>query len=125
MPLAEIASGIAAKVAISAARPLLLALLGVQDQQLKLLTTMQDDIRKLLEGPWKQARLLVAEAAHSPDDDPQRRDYLEKGRDALIQAYGNYPHVHSSRAAIAADLAMGPRAARAHSRLHTMGRHCP
>jgi hypothetical protein len=79
MPFFEdIAVGIAKNLTISAARPLLLALLGAQDDQLKKLSTIQQDVRRLLEGPWRQARVLVAEAAETRDDDPQRMVYLDE-----------------------------------------------
>lgn len=106
MPLLEIAGGIAAKTTVSAARPLLLALLDVQDRQLQMLTAIEKDVRRLLEQPWKNARVLVAEAAETRNDDPQRAVYLNEARQALFQAYGNRPEVHPTRAAIAADLAM-------------------
>jgi hypothetical protein len=104
--LEEIAAGIAVDIAISAARPLLIALLGVQDQQLEKLTTIQQDVRRLLEGPWRQARYLVAEAAETRDDDPHRTVYLNEARQALFLAYGYHPDIHPARAAIAAELAM-------------------
>jgi hypothetical protein len=107
MPFFEdIAVGIAKNLTISAARPLLLALLGAQDDQLKKLSTIQQDVRRLLEGPWRQARVLVAEAAETRDDDPQRMVYLDEARQALFLAYGYQPDVHPARAAIAAELAM-------------------
>jgi hypothetical protein len=106
MPLMEIAGGIAAKVAIPATRSLLTALLDVQDQQLQKLTTIEQDVRRLLEGPWRQAHVLVAEAAQTRDNDPQRIVYLNEARQALFQAFGNHPNTHPARAAIAAELSM-------------------
>src|SRR5438093_13115864 len=104
MPLLEIAGGIAAKAAVPATRSLLVALLDVQDQQLQKLTTIERDVRRLLEGPWRQARVLVAEAAGTLDGDPQRTVYLNEARQALFQAFGNHPDIHPARAAIAAEL---------------------
>ncbi|HET9139990.1 hypothetical protein [Actinophytocola sp.] len=106
MPLLEIATGVAAEVTVAGSRALLLKLLGVQDEQLKRLAGIEDGVRRLREGPWRQARVLIADAAEAGDDDPQRRVYLDEARAALFLAYGNHPEVDPVRAHIAAELGM-------------------
>jgi hypothetical protein len=106
MPLLEIAGGIASRTALSVAEPLLVDLTGVQDQQLEMLKDIRADVRRLREAPWRRARLLVREAAEAANDDFRRSDYLEKARDALLEAYANQPDVDRCRPAIAVERAM-------------------
>lgn len=106
MPLLEVAGGIAGKLAGPAARPLLRYLLDVQDQQLQALTTIEKGVRRLLEKPWRHARLLLAEAAEMPDDDPLRTVNMEDARKALFEAYSINDDVHPARAPIAAEISM-------------------
>jgi hypothetical protein len=104
MPLVEIAMGIGQKAATSAIVTLLRDLIGVQDQQLQALRAIRQDVRTLLEGPWRESRQLLDMAAHS--DGSVRHGYLLEARGALFRAHSHEPEATPRRATVAVDLAM-------------------
>jgi hypothetical protein len=103
--LIEIATAIGQRAATSATQILLRDLLGVQDRQLEALQAIRQDVRTLLEGPWRRAKLLLAEAAEASDKDI-RDSYLRDAKTALFEAVSHEPSATPRRATVAADLAI-------------------
>lgn len=83
---------------------LLRDLIGVQDRQLETLQAIRQDVRTLVEGPWRESRQLLDMAAHS--DGSIRRSYLLDARNALIRAHSHEPLATPRRATVDVDLAM-------------------
>jgi hypothetical protein len=105
MPLIEIASGIGQNVAASAVVALLRDLVGVQDQQLKMLQAIRQDVKTLIDGPWRLSQQMLDMAAYTTDADLRRR-YLADAKAALFKAHSHEPAATPRRATVAVDLAM-------------------
>jgi len=105
MPLIEIASGIGQNIAASAVVALLRDLVGVQDQQLRALQAIRQDVRTLIDGPWRQSQQMLDMAAYTTDTD-LRRAYLSDAKAALFRAHSHEPAPTPRRATVAVDLEM-------------------
>ena len=58
-------------------------------EELDTLQAIRQDVRTLVEGPWRESRQLLDMAAHS--DGSIRRGYLLDARNALIRAHSHEP----------------------------------
>lgn len=103
--LVELATAIGQRAAVSATQILLRDLLGIQDRQLEALEAIRQDVRTLREGPWREAKLLLVEAAEASDKN-RRDSYLQAAKAALFKAVSLEPSTTPRRATVAADLAI-------------------
>ncbi len=104
MPIVELAASIGGKEAAKALQPLLRDLMDVQDRQLELLRAMQDNVRKLVEGPWRRARTALEDAQSL--DGSRRTGLLQQAASALREAHSYEAKASAAQAAAAADLAL-------------------
>ncbi|HZI74887.1 MAG TPA: hypothetical protein VFD73_12860, partial [Gemmatimonadales bacterium] len=104
MPIVELAASIGGQKAAKALQPLLRDLLDIQDQQLERLRAVQDDVRKLVEGPWRRARTALEDAQSS--DGSRQKELLQRAESALQEAHSQEAKANAARAAAAADLAL-------------------
>jgi hypothetical protein len=106
MPVIEsIALAIATRAGYSATMSLLREVVGLQNQQVAVLKELREDVRRMVEGPWRKATLLLEEAAATTVV-PERRARLQEARDSLFGAYSLEPGATARRATIAIDLAL-------------------
>ena len=106
MPLIEsIVLSIGAKAGSSASLSLLREIAGLQNEQVAVLKEMREDIRKMVDGPWRKAMVLVEQAVFTTGAS-ERRARLHEARDALFTAYSQEPEATPRRATIAVDLAV-------------------
>jgi hypothetical protein len=83
--LAEIATIVAKEAATMALEPLIRSLLAVQDEQLKRLESLHEDVRSLRDGPWRLANIYLREAQVAAT--PQRQEeWLQQTRAELYKA---------------------------------------
>ena len=80
-------------------------LLNVQNDQTRLLEELQTDVRRLGDGPWHTARLLLEQAALPGRAPADRRDYLTRSRDRLFDAVPLQPAGTLTRSAVESQLA--------------------
>lgn len=106
-PLVTIATAVASKVVTTALEPLIRELISAQEQQNAELEQLRQEIRQLVDGPWRLSMLHLRAAVSAGQADPERRSSeLTKARDALLQAYSFHPDASITRALIAADVSM-------------------
>jgi hypothetical protein len=106
MPLLEsIATAIVSKAAGSASSALLQQIAGAQDEQLAMLEEIRQDVRRLIEGPWRLARSEIRKAALA-ENESEMLATLERAADALAEAESFEPPATPRRAAIAIDEAL-------------------
>ena len=104
MPIVELAASIGGQKAANALQPLLRDLMDIQDRQLELLHAMQDDVRKLVEGPWRRARMALEDAQSLGGS--RQVELLQQAESALREAHSYEAKASAARAAAAADLAL-------------------
>lgn len=100
----EIAKGVVQNLTGTAILPLLHKLLGLQDEQLEALQAIREDVRTLVEGPWRESRKLLDLAEHV--EGTARDVYLTDARAALFRAHSHEPTATPRRAVIGMNLAM-------------------
>lgn len=106
MPLIEsIALSLGTKVGSSGSLALLKQIAGLQDEQVAVLKEMREDIRGMVERPWRKAKLLVEQAGFTTDPG-ERRTRLQEARAALFDAYSQEAAATPRRAMIAVDIAL-------------------
>ncbi|MFG2647587.1 WD40 repeat domain-containing protein [Streptomyces sp. NPDC048436] len=106
MPLLEsVIVAIGSQTAQGVTLSLLRELVGVQEKQLAALKEMHQDVRKMLNGPWRKAQTKLEEAAHA-ENALVRRERLRAARDALDDAASLEPDGTPRRATISINLAL-------------------
>jgi hypothetical protein len=105
MPLVEIALAIGQSGAKSLTASILQDLLKVQNEQVRILKELRQDVKTLVDGPWHRANLLLAEAANTSRSSTSR-GYLADARDALFDAYSHYPSASPRRATVAVNMSV-------------------
>ncbi|MFE0106122.1 WD40 repeat domain-containing protein [Streptomyces sp. NPDC059009] len=106
MPLLEgVIVAIGSQTAQGVALSLLRELVGVQEKQLEALREIHQDVRKLLDGPWRKAQTKLEEAAHA-EYAAERRGRLKLARDALDDAASLEPDGTPRRAMVCINLAL-------------------
>src|SRR5579859_4477819 len=84
--LAGEASGAVVPISGPAAEAVMTELLGVQDEQLEILRELKSTIGRLLDVPWKSARIYMEEAAIPSRSPEQVRQSLEHAAEKLHEA---------------------------------------
>ena len=106
-PLLTIAMAVASKAVTTALEPLIHELINAQEAQNAELEQLRQEVRRLIDGPWRLSILHLRASESAGSADPARRSAeLEKAAEALLQAYSLHPDVSVTRALIAADLSM-------------------
>jgi hypothetical protein len=105
-PLSALATAVASKAATTALEPYIRELLDVQESQNQALERLEDNVRAMMDAPWREARIHLVAAESAGSGNPSRRDAeLDKAADALIRAYSVHPRPSVARALVAADAA--------------------
>ena len=105
-PLSTLAMAVASKAATTALEPYIQQLLEIQDTQNQALERLEDNVRAMMEAPWREARLhLIAAESAGPRDLGRRDAELDKTADALVRAYSVHAQPSVARALVAADAA--------------------
>ena len=105
-PMITLATAVASKVVTTALEPYIRQLLDIQETQSLALARLEDDIRALVNAPWRESKLHLRAAESAGSSDPVRRDEeLAKAMDALLRAYSAHPRPSIARALVAGDAA--------------------
>ena len=83
-----------------AVAPLLRAVVAIRNSEQRVLEDIRQDVRALLEGPWRAGDLFLMEAEQSAQSSAARQAALELARQRFIDACGNLVHDHFSRALV-------------------------
>ena len=106
-PLLTIATAVASKAVTTALEPLIRELINAQEAQNAELEQLRQEVRRLIDGPWRLSILHLRASESAGSADPARRSAeLEKAAEALLLAYSLHPDASATRALIAADLSM-------------------
>lgn len=98
---------VASKAVTTALEPLIRELINAQEAQNAELEELRQEVRRLIDGPWRLSILHLRASESAGSADPARRSAeLEKAAEALLQAYSLHPDASATRALIAADLSM-------------------
>jgi hypothetical protein len=92
------ASGAVVPFSGPAAEAVMTELLGVQDEQLEILRELKSTIGRLLDVPWKSARIYMEEAAIPGRSPEQVRQSLEHAAEKLHEAIPTQPDSSPGRA---------------------------
>lgn len=105
-PMVSLATAVASKAVTTALEPFIRQLLDIQETQSQSLARLEDDVRALMNAPWRESKLHLKAAESAGSSDPVRRDAeLAKAKDALLRAYSAHSRPSVVRALIAGDTA--------------------
>lgn len=82
------------------------AIADIQDQQLTLLTSINENVQRLVDSPWRAAQERIRFAALPGRSDEDRRSLLYEARGKLFDAAAVQPDFSMARAEIQLDLAL-------------------
>ena len=88
------------KIADDVIVPVLQQAVGVQSAEVQLLAEIRQDIRALIEGPWRTGDLYLQDAAQEGRPSLQRAESIEQARRKYLEACGNLHLDHFSRALV-------------------------
>jgi hypothetical protein len=106
----KVMADVARAIPIPGTGPVVEALLGellqIQDQQMALLTKIEADVQRLVDGPWRTGRRYLREAALPGRNAQQIDQALSRAMESFRQAVDLQPASTLKRATVSLDLAV-------------------